>query len=148
MSLAQFADAGGEGMLRELVRELLREVIREELAAALADVRGGEAHRGGGGAPFAGRATSAGTPTGAPAGARPGVASSAHHIERGAVTERAVNAAAADGARLVIGPRAVLTPLAKDRARVLGVVIERSSASVPSTQQSPSSPHRGSSDRS
>jgi hypothetical protein len=48
-----------------------------------------------------------------------------HRVEKGAVTERAVAAAAAAGARLVLGPRAVLTPLAKDKARALGVVIER-----------------------
>lgn len=48
-----------------------------------------------------------------------------HRIERGAVTERAVQAAASAGARLVLGPRAVLTPLARDRARILGVPIEK-----------------------
>jgi len=41
------------------------------------------------------------------------------------VTERIVAAAAAAGARLVLGPRAVLTPLARDKARALGVPIER-----------------------
>ncbi len=46
-------------------------------------------------------------------------------VERGAVTERTVAKAAADGARLVVGPRAVLTPLARDKARVLGVEIEK-----------------------
>jgi hypothetical protein len=46
-------------------------------------------------------------------------------VDRGAVTERAVAAAAAAGARLVLGPRAVLTPLAKDKARTLGVPIEK-----------------------
>jgi hypothetical protein len=46
-------------------------------------------------------------------------------IERGAVTERTVQAAASTGARLVLGPRAVLTPLARDRARALGVPIEK-----------------------
>jgi hypothetical protein len=46
-------------------------------------------------------------------------------IERGAVTERAVAAAAKAGGRLVLGPRAVLTPLARDKARALGVEIER-----------------------
>ncbi|HYO39020.1 MAG TPA: hypothetical protein VER39_05125 [Nocardioidaceae bacterium] len=46
-------------------------------------------------------------------------------VERGAVTERAVAKAAADGARLVLGPKAVLTPLARDKARVLGVEIEK-----------------------
>lgn len=49
----------------------------------------------------------------------------AHRIEKGAVTERAVAAAAAAGSRLVLGPRAVLTPLARDKARTLGVPIER-----------------------
>ena len=46
-------------------------------------------------------------------------------VERGAVTERTVKKAAADGVRLVVGPRAVLTPLARDKARALGVVIEK-----------------------
>ena len=49
----------------------------------------------------------------------------AMRIERGAVTERAVARAAKAGTRLVLGPRAVLTPLARDRARVLGVKIEK-----------------------
>jgi hypothetical protein len=47
------------------------------------------------------------------------------YVERGAVTERAVVKAAADGARLVVGRKAVLTPLARDKARVLGVEIEK-----------------------
>jgi hypothetical protein len=49
----------------------------------------------------------------------------AHRIEKGAVTEAAVRAAARDGARLVLGRRAVLTPLARDRARAAGVEIEK-----------------------
>ena len=52
-------------------------------------------------------------------------AASVVRIERGAVTERAVAKAAADGVRLVVGPKAVLTPLARDKARNLGVEIER-----------------------
>jgi hypothetical protein len=52
-------------------------------------------------------------------------ASATHQVEKGAVTERAVMAAAAAGARLVLGPRAVMTPLARDKARALGVPIER-----------------------
>jgi hypothetical protein len=48
-----------------------------------------------------------------------------HRIETGAVTERAVQSAAKAGQRLVLGPRAVLTPLARDRALALGVPIER-----------------------
>lgn len=46
-------------------------------------------------------------------------------IEQGAVTERVVKKAAADGARLVLGPRAVLTPLARDMARTQGVEIKK-----------------------
>lgn len=49
-------------------------------------------------------------------------------IERGAVTERAVRAAAKEGARLQLGPKAVLTPLARDQARRLGVQITKETA--------------------
>jgi len=52
-----------------------------------------------------------------------GQSAAAQRVEKGAVTERMVAAAAAAGARLVLGPRAVLTPLAKDKARALGVPI-------------------------
>jgi pyruvate/2-oxoglutarate dehydrogenase complex dihydrolipoamide acyltransferase (E2) component len=57
--------------------------------------------------------------------ASPAAPAAAHRVEKGAVTERTVAAAAAAGARLVLGPRAVLTPLARDKARALGVPIER-----------------------
>jgi hypothetical protein len=63
----------------------------------------------------------------------------AHQVEKGAVTERVVAAAAAAGARLVLGPRAVLTPLARDKARALGVPIERTPVS---TERAPSETHR------
>jgi hypothetical protein len=46
-------------------------------------------------------------------------------IESGAVTEKTVREAAASGARLVLAPRAVLTPLAREKARALKVEIER-----------------------
>lgn len=46
-------------------------------------------------------------------------------VDRGAVTERTVKKAAAESARLVVGARAVLTPLARERARALGVPVER-----------------------
>jgi hypothetical protein len=49
----------------------------------------------------------------------------ARRIERGAVTERVVRDAARAGERLVLGPGAVLTPLARDRARASGVEISR-----------------------
>jgi hypothetical protein len=52
-------------------------------------------------------------------------AAPAMRIESGAVTERTVKEAAKAGARLVLSPRAVLTPMARDRARSLGVEIQK-----------------------
>jgi len=46
-------------------------------------------------------------------------------IERGAVTERHIAELGDSGATLVLGPRAVLTPLARERARALGVTISK-----------------------
>jgi hypothetical protein len=46
-------------------------------------------------------------------------------VDRGAVTERKVEEAAKAGARLVLGPGAVLTPLAREKARAKGIEIER-----------------------
>jgi hypothetical protein len=46
-------------------------------------------------------------------------------VTKGAATERAVRDAAAQGARLVLGRGAVLTPLARDQARALGVPIDK-----------------------
>jgi hypothetical protein len=46
-------------------------------------------------------------------------------IECGAVTEKVVREAARAGQRLVLGPGAVLTPLARDRARASGVEIDK-----------------------
>jgi hypothetical protein len=54
-----------------------------------------------------------------------GSARPVHRIDKGAVTEAAVRDAARAGARLVLGRRAVLTPLARDRARAAGVEIEK-----------------------
>jgi hypothetical protein len=55
--------------------------------------------------------------------AAPGSFQPSHRVEKGAVTEAIVAAAAREGARLVLGPRAVLTPLGRDRARAAGVEI-------------------------
>lgn len=52
-----------------------------------------------------------------------GQAQPSHRIEKGAVTEAMVAASARAGTRLVLGRRAVLTPLARDRARATGVEI-------------------------
>lgn len=46
-------------------------------------------------------------------------------IDKGIVTEKRVMAAAKAGKRLVVGKGVVLTPLARDKARQLGVQIER-----------------------
>jgi hypothetical protein len=55
---------------------------------------------------------------------RPGAGTS-RRVDRGAVTERQITDIAASGASLVLGPRAVLTPLARERARALGVTIHK-----------------------
>ncbi len=58
--------------------------------------------------------------------ASPGRAGSpVRRIDTGAVTERMVSEAAQAGQRLVLGRAAVLTPLARDRARATGVEIEK-----------------------
>jgi hypothetical protein len=69
-----------------------------------------------------------------PGNARPGNARHGERrIEAGAVTERVVAEAAAAGVDLVLGPRAVLTPLARDRARSAGVAIVRPTRPTPGT---------------
>lgn len=55
----------------------------------------------------------------------PGSVQPSHRVDKGAVTEAMVISAARAGARLVLGRAAVLTPLARDRARAAGVEIER-----------------------
>lgn len=56
---------------------------------------------------------------------QPTVARPVLRIDTGAVTERQVKAAADAGQRIVLGRRAVVTPLGRDRARVLRVPIEK-----------------------
>lgn len=58
-------------------------------------------------------------------GGSAGAASGARRIDQGAVTERMVREAKAAGSSLLLGPKAVLTPLARDVARTLGVTIEK-----------------------
>jgi hypothetical protein len=57
----------------------------------------------------------------APSGSTPTL----RYVEKGAVTEGQVKDAARSGVGLRLGRRAVLTPLARDKARALGVVVER-----------------------
>ena len=54
-----------------------------------------------------------------------GTATGAFRVAHGAVTERTIKKAAEAGGRLVLGPGAVLTPLAREKARALGIDIER-----------------------
>ena len=60
-----------------------------------------------------------------PGAERAGGSTPVRRVERGAVTEAMVSQAARAGERLVLGRGAVLTPLARDRARVSGVPIEK-----------------------
>ena len=48
-----------------------------------------------------------------------------HRIDSGAVTERHVAEMAASGGVLVLGRKAVLTPLAREKARALGITIRK-----------------------
>ena len=95
----------------ELERFVLALLARFEDAAQREAIRSGRVRFTlGGGAP---------APAGAPA------AGGAVHVARGAVTERKVAEAAKAGARLVLGPGAVVTPLAREKARALGIELER-----------------------
>lgn len=95
-------------LLRSLVREVVEEVLHEALSAGLA---GGSATR-----------TSPIDPHRPP---EPRAPRRTRRVERGAVTERVVREAARDGVALVLGSRAVLTPLGRDLSRTLGVDVER-----------------------
>jgi hypothetical protein len=61
----------------------------------------------------------------APGPSRDGGQQLSRRIERGAVTEREIRAAAEAGERIILAPRAVLTPLGREKARSLGVCIEK-----------------------
>jgi hypothetical protein len=71
------------------------------------------------------RLAAPGGPPAAVAPAEPAGAAPVRRIERGAVTEAVISRAARAGERLVLGRGAVLTPLARDRARASGVEIEK-----------------------
>ena len=127
--------------LRALVREVIRDVLPqglpvtetvnlstdEDLAAfvkRLLDLDPGQCEELRSGRKRFTLASS--VPAGAPHGAeRAGETTPVRRIERGAVTEAVINQAARAGQRLVLGRAAVLTPLARDRARASGVQIEK-----------------------
>lgn len=104
-------------VIRDVVREVIREVIAEEVAAGLA-------------ASAASGLAGASTPR-RPADARPARAvapsstsDQAATFTRGALTERHVRAVGKSGT-ITIGRAVVITPLARERARAMGVEIIR-----------------------
>ncbi len=61
-------------------------------------------------------------------GASGATGAATHRIESGAVTERHIvdiTAGSAPGGTLILGRRAVLTPLAREKARILGLSIQK-----------------------
>lgn len=99
-----------EAELRGLIRDVLRELVRDEVARAFADLRLAPAQ------PESSARTSA--------PARPRALNAGK--QRGVVTERTVDAAARAGETVIVLARgAVATPLAKDRARRLGIRLEK-----------------------
>jgi len=50
---------------------------------------------------------------------------SQHVVEQGVLTERKVIAASKAGSAIVVTSKVVITPLARERARALGVEIQR-----------------------
>ena len=133
--------------LRALVREVIRDVLPdgfsvietvdlstdENLAAFVARLldlepeRRAELRSGRKRFRLAAQAASPARPAPPQAGPAGGgrAGSPVRRVDTGAVTERMVSAAAQAGERLVLGRSAVLTPLARNRARATGVEIEK-----------------------
>ncbi|MFC6237810.1 hypothetical protein [Longivirga aurantiaca] len=140
-------DGTERDLLRQMVRQVLLEVVPQTMAAASASASASdesvvltndaeleafvrrvavlcedpaerEALRSG-----SRRFRLAGHP--APSTSAPAPAAAVVRVDKGAVTERHVREAAAAGADLVLGRGAVLTPLARDRARAAGVRITK-----------------------
>ena len=110
----------GEPAIPKDSRQIWPQTLPDHVEPGLGPGLGGPA--GPSGAPPTGEPRARELRAGEPRG---GAALTARRVEKGAVTERAVIAAAKAGERLVLGPRAVLTPLARDKARALGVPIEK-----------------------
>ena len=70
------------------------------------------------------QATAAPTPRATPTPTAPPPAQS-HRIDSGVVTESTLNKLPRGLAKLLLGPGVTVTPLAKDRARALGLTFER-----------------------
>ena len=61
----------------------------------------------------------------APRAAPPAPAAQSHRIDSGVVTESTLNKLPRGLSKLLLGPGVTVTPLAKDRARALGLTFER-----------------------
>jgi hypothetical protein len=129
------AAASGEPVIPKDPRQIWPQTLPDHEERGLSTGSGGPAGLAGApptGAPPTGE-PSAGEPrAGEPSAGEPragepraGAALTVRRVEKGAVTERAVIAAARAGERLVLGPRAMLTPLARDKARALGVLVDK-----------------------
>ncbi|MCW2685793.1 MAG: hypothetical protein JWR37_683 [Mycobacterium sp.] len=59
------------------------------------------------------------------AGNSSAAAAATYRIDSGAVTERQLASLAPSGGVLALGPKAVLTPLAREKARALGITIQK-----------------------
>lgn len=116
------------------LRGLVREVLKEAMANRSAQKQGIETVRFGSDAElqaFVNRLSSPGVIESVRAGKlrftlsqTALVSTSAGDVLEGVISEQKISALAAKGT-LVLGPTAVLTPLARDRARKLGLKIER-----------------------
>jgi hypothetical protein len=116
------------------LRGLVREVLKEAMANRAVPKQGTEAVRIGSEAElqaFIARISSPGVIESVRAGKlrftlvqTAPVSTSAGDILEGVISEQKISVLAAKGT-LVLGPTAVLTPLARDRARKLGLKIER-----------------------
>ncbi|MBU6311023.1 MAG: hypothetical protein KGN38_00670 [Actinomycetales bacterium] len=98
-------------MMRDVIREVVRDVIREVIAEEMAAVA----------------ATQVVAPKLPAPKPSPSVAPQANGdvvIARGALTERHVRSAG-DAKAITIGSKVVITPLARERARTMGIEIIR-----------------------
>ena len=101
-------------MMREVIREVVRDVIREVIAEEMAAVA----------ATQGAMRKPAPAPRAAPVPSAAPQASDEVIIARGALTERHVRSAG-DAKVITIGSKVVITPLARERARTMGIEIIR-----------------------
>ncbi|MFM7599267.1 MAG: hypothetical protein ACKO70_13015 [Actinomycetota bacterium] len=104
-------------VIREVVRDVIREVIAEEMAVAAVALSqaSGTNHASPRATQPAPRATQPTPRASVPTGVL---------LDRGALTERHVRSAG-DAKSISIGSKVVITPLARERARTMGIEIIR-----------------------